>query len=98
MNLKDLAKNPELIKITIDDSDLVETYGEPLDFYTYDRQPMSTFLKFASGDRQDFDQMAELLREMILDSEGKPVITDGSILPSKVMVSAFGKLVAQLGK
>lgn len=98
MNLKDLAKTPELIKITIDDSDLVEIYGEPLDFYTYDRQPMATFLKFASGDRQDFDQMAELLREMILDSEGNPVITEGSILPSRVMVSAFGKLVAQLGK
>jgi hypothetical protein len=98
MRLKDLAKTPELTKITIDSEDIVAEYGESLDFYCYDRQPMETFLKFASGDRQDFAQMAALLKTMVLDEEGNPVVSDGLALPSKVMIAAFGKLVEQLGK
>lgn len=98
MKLSNLAKAPELIKVTIDDKEIVEQYGEPLDFYTLDRQPMDTFLKFAAGDRNDFTQMAQVLKEMIMDEEGKPVIQEGVMLPSKVMVAAFTKLVEQLGK
>jgi hypothetical protein len=98
MKLKDLAKTPELIKITIDDAEIVEQYGEALDFYAMDRQPMETFLKFAAGDQGDQGQMANILKEMILDEEGKPVINEGYMLPSKVMLAAFAKLVEQLGK
>ena len=98
MKLKDLCKAPELVKITIDDEEVVSQYGEPLDFYAMDRQPMETFLKFAAGDQSDQGKMAELLKEMILDEEGNPVIKDGMMLPSKVMMSAFAKLVEQLGK
>jgi len=98
MKLSALAKTPELIKITIEDEDTVAQYGEPLEFYTMDRQPMETFLKFAAGDHQDFSQMAELLKEMVLDEDANPVIKDGLILPSKVMISAFSKLAEQLGK
>ena len=98
MKLKLLAKTPELIKITIDDQDIVTEYGEALDFYVYDRQPMETFLKFAAGDRRDFAEMAAVLKDMILDEDGSPVITDEQRLPSKVMIAAFTRLVAQLGK
>ena len=98
MNLKNLAKKPELIKLTIDDSEIVAEYGEALDFYTMDRQPMETFLKFAAGDRTDFSTMAMILKDMVFDSDGNPVIVNDLVLPSKVMVAAFSKLVEQLGK
>jgi len=98
MKLKSLAKQAELIKVTIDDADIVEKYGEPLDFYVYDRQPMETFLKFAAGGAQDITIMGQVMKDMILDEDGTPVITDGYMLPSNVLVAAFTKLVAQLGK
>lgn len=98
MKLKLLAKTPELIRITIDDEDIVKEYGESLDFYVYDRQPMETFLKFAAGDRRDFAEMAAVLKDMILDEQGQPVITDQARLPSRVMIAAFTRLVSQLGK
>jgi len=98
MKLKDLAKAPELIDITIDDADIIAQYGEPLTFKTYDRQPMETFLKFAAGDKTDFGQMASVLKEMVLDEDGNKIITEGQMLPSKVMVAAFTQLAAQLGK
>jgi len=98
MKLKALAKQAELIKLTIDDEEIVEKYGEPLDFYVYDRQPMETFLKFAASGTQDITTMGQIMKDMILDEDATPVITDGYMLPSNVLVAAFSKLVTQLGK
>jgi hypothetical protein len=98
MKLQALAKAPELVKVLIDDADIVEQYGEALEFYTYDRQPMEQFLKFAAGDKQDFTELANVLKTMILDEEGTPVIQNNFMLPPKVMMSAFTRLVTQLGK
>ena len=98
MNLKDLAKTPTLVKVVIDSEDILAEYGEPLEFYTYDRQPMDVFLKVAASDRQDFSQLVDVLKTMVLDEEGNMVMKDGLILPSRVLVAVFSKMVEVLGK
>jgi hypothetical protein len=98
MNLKNLAKKPELIKLVIDDEATVTEYGEPIEFYTYDRQPISTFLKVATGDRTDPEVLLELMKNLILDETGATIISEENILPSKVLMTAFTKLVDVLGK
>ena len=98
MNLKDLAAKPQLIKITIDDEEIIKEYNEPLEFYAYDKQPMEVFLKVASSRNHSVDELGLILKDMILDSEGNPVIVDGLMLPSRVLMSAFAKLVEVLGK
>jgi hypothetical protein len=98
MNLKDLAAKPQLIKLSLEDEDIVATYGEPLDFYTWDRQPMDVFLRVAASDRQDFGELVDVLKNLVLDSEGNPVMKDGMVLPSRVLVATFTKMVSVLGK
>lgn len=98
MNLKDLAKTPTLVKVILDSEDILAEYNEPLEFYTYDRQPMDVFLKVAASDRTDFGQLVDVLKTMVLDSEGNMVMKDGLILPSRVLVAVFSKMVEVLGK
>jgi len=98
MNLKDLAAKPTLIKLTIDDEDIVKQYGEPLDFWTWDRQPMDVFLKVATSDNTNFTEIATILKDLVLDADANPVMTDGMVLPSKVLVATFTKMVSVLGK
>ena len=98
MNLKDLAAKPQLIKMIIDDEEIVKEYNEPLEFYAYDKQPMDVFLRVASSRSQNVDELGLILKDMILDSDGQPVIKDGLMLPSKVLMAAFTKLVEVLGK
>ena len=45
MKLAELAAEPKLIPITLDDADIVEKYGEPLEFWIWDRQPIDSFNK-----------------------------------------------------
>ena len=98
MKLKDLASKPKLIQVILDDEDTVASYGESLEFYTYDRQPIQTFMKLASTQGTDNEAMLELVRKMILDEEGKEIITEEVSIPGPVLMRAITKIVATLGK
>lgn len=98
MNLKQLAKKPQLVKITIDDEDLVKEFGEPIEFWTWDRQPMEIFLKLSTVNAQDPSSIIASVRDLILDEDGNPVLTGDVGLPTNVMMRVITKVVEGLGK
>jgi hypothetical protein len=97
MNLSELSKEPVLIEFSIDDEATVKEYGEPLTFYSWDRQPLDVFMKLASAKHNDPGSMIDAIRPMILNSEGKQIIQGNFVLPSHILVKAITKLVKQLG-
>lgn len=98
MKLSELAKKPQLVKITIADEDIVAEFGEAIEFWSWDRQPMDTFLKLASLDQNNTASVIETVRGLVLDEEGKPVITGENSLPTKVMMRVITAVVESLGK
>jgi len=98
MKLKDLASKPKLIQLILDDEETITSYGEPLEFYTYDRQPIQTFMKLASSQGTDNEALLELVRKMILDESGTEIITDEVSIPGPILMRAITKIVAILGK
>jgi hypothetical protein len=98
MKINQLAAKPQLIKITLDESNIVEQYGEAVEFWTWDRQPLETFMKLANANNQDLGAMIGIIRTLILDEEGKEVINNDNMLPSNVLVLAISKIVEALGK
>ena len=100
MKLQELAVKPVLITVTIDDEDIIEQYGEPLEFYVWDRQPVEKFMMFAGKklEAEDLPMMLDFCREMILDDKGKPVLTNEKVLPTQVMTKCVTKVMEQLGK
>lgn len=96
MKLVEIAKKPTLQRLELADEETVQKYGEPLEFWCYDRQPLDAFLKFANR-TNDPSVMAEILREMILDEAGNPIMANGLILPSDLMIKVANKLVEHLG-
>lgn len=98
MKLADLAKKPQLIKITIDEADIVAKYGEAVEFWTWDRQPMDTFLKMANIDSSNYRTIVEVVRELILDDKGQAVIKGDDTLPADVLNAAVFKILENLGK
>ena len=98
MKLKDLAAKPKLIPISLDGADIVEQYGEALEFYIWDRQPIQKFIKIATTMNTDYAEAVSMMNEMILDEDGKVVCKDGIALPSGVMTAAIHKVIEHLGK
>ena len=98
MKLEALASKPKLTKITIDEESIVETYGEALEFYIYDRQPMDVFMKLAALEGESsVGDIAELAGSMIMNEEGKQVLSDGNVLPVDVMLKVIEATVTRLG-
>lgn len=98
MNLSELTAEPSLIKVVINDKDTLKKYKEPLEFYTWDRQPVAMFMQLASIGEGDGGKIVDIVKTLILDENGNQIITDKSILPTDIMMKAVTKVTEMLGK
>jgi len=98
LKLTQLASKPQLIKITIDDADLVKKYGDDIEFWVYDRQPLDQFIKMATMKPENFGEIIELFNELILDETGNKVLQEDQMLPTDIMTVVINKMVTTLGK
>ena len=98
MKLSQIASQPKLIEITIDDKDTVKEYGEAVTFYTWDRQPMHVFLQLANTDQGNTGEIIKLCKQLILDEDGKELLKDEMMLPTKLLMKTIAKVTELLGK
>lgn len=100
MRLKELSTTPQLIRVVLDDEETIKEYGEEIEFYVYDKQPLAKFVKFMNADTADFDpvDLIAFCSEMIFDEDGQPVMTEGEVLPTKVLIRCINEVISQLGK
>ena len=98
MKLTQLAAKPQLVKIVLNDEDIVKEFGEELEFFIYDRQPMDRFVRLAQMKGEDMGELIAAVNDMVLDEEGNSIVKDGLVLPTNVMTKVIGKVVETLGK
>lgn len=100
MKLESLVSEPKLVKITLDDEDIVAEYDDALEFWVWDRQPLEKFVQFAGKkfNAEDIPELEEFARKMILSETGEQVLTGNQLLPTSVMARCITKVMETLGK
>ena len=98
MKLSQLSKEPKLIEVVLDDEETVKEFGEPVIFYTWDRQPLDVFMKLANLDTSNTAQLIDAVKGLLLDEEGKEIITKKNTLPMNLMMKSITKVTELLGK
>jgi hypothetical protein len=98
LKLTQLAAKPQLVRIELDDEEIQEKYGDSLEFYVWDRQPMNMFVRLATVHQNNFAEMVELVNSMVLDEEGKVIANGDVIFPTDVMMKIINRVVETLGK
>jgi hypothetical protein len=98
MDLKNLVTRPELVKITLDDEETVREFGEAIDFYTWSRQPLDVFLKLSANIQDDPKRVLDVVKTLILDAQGQPVMTTEELIPTSLMIKALARIMELLGK
>lgn len=98
LKLTQLASKPQLIKITLDDAELVEKYEDSLEFWVHDRQPIDQFIKLATASKEDYGLMINMINELVLDEAGNRAVQEGEALPNDVMLAVISAVVERLGK
>lgn len=98
MKINQIASKPQLIKVVLDDEQTKSELGEELEFWTWDRQPLDKFMKLASIRQDDSKEIINIVKDLILDEEGKVVIKDDVMLPTQILIRVIQKVVETLGK
>lgn len=98
MKLTQLAAKPQLMRIEISDEETVKEYGEALEFWIWDRQPMDKFVRLAQMKAENFSELVEAVNSMVLDEKGEMILKDEMTLPTVLMTKVIGKVVETLGK
>ncbi len=92
MKLSQISENRKLIKLTCSDDDIISKYGEPLDFYIWDKQPIEIGLALAYSKENEYDDLEDILKQLILNSKAEQVIQPGYKMPNEVLLAAFFKI------
>jgi hypothetical protein len=98
MKLSQLSAKPQLTLFVLDDEATVKEFGEAIEFWSWDRQPLDVFMKLASATGTDGSKVIEIVRKLILDEDGKEIIKGEQMLPSHVLIKVIGLIVERLGK
>jgi hypothetical protein len=98
MKLTQLATKPQLTKIVINESELVEKYGEEVEFYIHDRITLDQYTQLASIKSENFGDIMHLVKELVLDEEGVPVMDDEHVLPTDLLNACMLEVIEKLGK
>lgn len=99
MDIKKLAKKPELIEIVLDDESLVKEYGDSITFWMKDFIDISTYFDFFRSQSDNAgDDLNAILAKLILNKQGKPALAEGECLPVDITMAALTKINENLGK
>jgi hypothetical protein len=98
MKITQLVSKPVLTKFTLDDADIIQEYNEPIEFWSWDRQPIDVFMRLANATENDKTTLITIAKDLILDENGVPCLSDGNMLPTKILMRCIGKIVEILGK
>lgn len=98
MKINQIASKPQLIKVVLDDEATIKELGEELEFWTWDRQPLDKFMKLASVKQDNPAEIIDVVRDLILDENGKVVISGEVMLPTQILIRCIQKVTEALGK
>ena len=99
MDISKFAKKPTLTKIVMDDQEVVEQYGETIEFHMLDQMSISTYFEFYRlQQEQDSDKLNDLLRKIVLKDDGTPALTEEEIFPVDLTLGLLVKINEFLGK
>ena len=99
MDISKFAKKPVLTKIVMDDAEIVETYGEAIEFHMLDQMSISTYFEFYRlQQEQNSDKLNDLLRKIILKDDGTPALTEDEMFPVDLTLGLLVQINDFLGK
>jgi hypothetical protein len=97
-SIGNFAKKPELVQIVLDSPDIREEFGDEVVFYMKDYVDINTYFDFFRNQTDNAYGLNEIIRRMILNEQGEPILGKDDALPVNLAVAALSKINENLGK
>jgi hypothetical protein len=99
MNIGQFAQKPQLIKVEIDNPDVVEAYDGVVSFWITDSVDINTYFDFfRTQSEQDGDKLNAIMRKLIKNEQGEQAIPDDHVLPIDLALASLTAINERLGK
>jgi hypothetical protein len=99
MDIKQLARRPQLTELQVSTPEILEAVGEPIVFYMQDHMDLATYFEFYKLQQsQDMNQLMDLMRQVVRTSSGEPAIAPDELLPVDVAVAILFRINEYMGK
>jgi|DEB0MinimDraft_3_1074331.scaffolds.fasta_scaffold16234_2 hypothetical protein len=96
MDLSQLAETPKLLKLQLDSDTIIKKYGEPVEFWMYDRQSIPTYIKLSQLEN-DTNELIDVVQQLVMNEQGKPMLKADQTLPLDIMMAMVERVVTELG-
>lgn len=98
MKVKDLIRDPKLIKVVLDDPEIIAAFGEPQEIYTWDLPEFEEVLE-VFDEQGDLDKRAlvSYCKSNMFDQDGKPLFTGKKRAPVILLKHALTPISKILG-
>jgi hypothetical protein len=97
VRLSSLKAKPTLVEKLIEDADIIEAFGGPLQFWTWDRIPLETYMALVSADQDDISSRFAIARKLILEEDGTVILTGDEVFTPAVMTVIVGEVFSGMG-
>lgn len=99
MDISKFAKKPELIKITCDQIEVTEEFGEAVEFWMWDNVDINTYFDFYKLQQtNEGEKLNALMRKLILNEQGQQILKEEEMFPISLTLAALVKIGENLGK
>lgn len=100
MDISEYKKQPQVIELSIRDKEVLEYYStDEIKFHIIDYMDLTTYFSFYRVQQnEDGEELNKLLRKLILNKEGKPVLGPNEIFPINLTMAMLVEINEYLGK
>lgn len=99
MDVTKLVQKPKLIQLEVDSKEVIDLVGESVVFWMQEHLDLGTYFDFYKFQQdQNINQLTEILRRIVLNSEGKPAIAEDEVLPVEITLAILFKINDYVGK
>ena len=93
MELSSLKLKPQLVEVKLDSPIIIQEFGEEITFYLQDHQNVQAYFDFFKyqGD-QNLDELLKVVRKMLVNKAGKPILAENETLPITLLSAIINKI------
>lgn len=97
IKLSSLKAKPTLVEKLLDDKEIVEAFGGAIQFWTWDRIPLETYMQLVSADQDDIKIRFDIAKKLILDEDGQQMLTNDEVFTPAVMTAVVAEVFNGMG-
>ena len=97
IKLSTLKAKPTLVEKLCKSPSVIEAFGAPIQFWSWDRIPMETYMQLVDADEKDIKIRFEIAKKLILNEDGTVMLVGDEVFTPAIMTEVVAEVFSDMG-